>query len=212
MRKVKYNKRFYTVMKWVAAVVLWPVYRFRYTNPRNIPTEGRYIFAGNHISGTDPILVGIGQKRNIRFMAKAELFDNSFTGWLLTKLGAFPVNRGKGDWDSVNYAKSIIDDGESLGIFIEGTRSKTGELLRPKSGAVMIAHQMDCMIVPVSITYRTKKKYFFSRRYISFGDPVSVEELGIINGGPREYREASRQLMEKIAVMWERDKNGNKTC
>ncbi len=211
MKEVKYNKYFYTVMKWIVAVVLWPVYRYKYTNANKIPKEGRYIFAGNHISAPDPILVGVGQKRRIRFMAKAELFENSFTRWLLTKLGAFPVNRGKGDWDSVNYAKSIIDDGECLGIFIEGTRSKTGELLRPKSGAVMIAHQMDCKIVPVSITYRTKKKYFFSRRYISFGEPVTVQELGIVNGGPREYREASRQLMERIAVMWERDKYGNKT-
>lgn len=211
MKKDKYNKHFYSVMKHVVGAVLWPVYRFKYTNPKKIPKDGRYIFAGNHISATDAILVGVGQKRRIRFMAKAELFTNPVIGWLLTKLGAFPVNRGKGDWDSINYAKGIIDSGESLGIFIEGTRSKTGELLRPKSGAVMIAHQMDCKIVPVSITYRTKKLHLFSRRYISFGEPVTVEELGIINGSPREYREASRQLMEKIRVMWERDKNGNKT-
>lgn len=212
MKKDKYNRKFYTVMKHLVGVILWPVYRFKYTNAKKIPEEGRYIFAGNHISATDAILVGVGQKRPIRFMAKVELFKNPIIGWLLTKLGAFPVNRGKGDWDSINYAKEIIDSGESLGIFIEGTRSKTGELLRPKSGAVMIAHQMDCKIVPVSITYRTKKLHLFSRRYISFGEPVSVEELGITSGGPREYREASRQLMERIRVMWERDKNGNKTC
>lgn len=209
MKEVKFSKSFYKVMKVVAAVATWPFFRTRYTNDHNVPVEGRYIFAANHISAADPIMVGIGQKRCIRFMAKEELFKNKFMNWLFTKIGAFPVRRGKGDWDSINNAKAMIDDGDAIGIFIEGTRSKTGELLRPRSGAVMLAHQMECMIVPVSVTYRTKKKTIFSRRYITFGDPVTTEELGVVNGTPREYRDASRKLMEKIAVMWEKDKYGN---
>lgn len=210
MKEVKFSKSFYRVMKWLVAIVLWPFFRTKYTNSNNIPKEGRYIFAANHISAVDPILVGVGQKRQIRFMAKMELFKSPFTNWLFTKLGAFPVERGKGDWDSINNAKAMIDDGDAIGIFIEGTRSKTGELLRPRSGAVMLAHQMDCMVVPVSVTYRTKKKHLFSRRYIRFGEPVSTAELGIVNGGPREFRDASRKLMDKITVLWEADKYGNK--
>ena len=209
--KAKYSKSFYKVMKTAASVVLWPMQRTKYTNKKHIPTEGRYIIASNHISAFDPINIAIGQKRCIRFMAKAELFKSSFMSWVLTKLGAFPVDRGKGDWDSINNAKKMIDDGDAIGIFIEGTRSKTGELLRPKSGAVLIAHQMDCSIIPVSVTYRTKKKHWYSRIYVSYGEPVTPAELGITTGAPREYREASRILMEKIKVMWEKDKYGNKT-
>ena len=209
--KVKYNKTFYKVWKGIAAVLLWPVVRTKYTNKKNLPKEGRFILAPNHISGFDPIVVGVGQKRAIRFMAKAELFRSPVTNWFLTKLGAFPVERGKGDWDSINNAKDMIDNGDAIGIFIEGTRSKTGELQRPKSGAVLLAHQMECSIIPVSVTYRTKKKHFFSRLYVSYGEPLTTKELGIENGSPREYREASRMLMEKIRVMWERDKYGNKT-
>ena len=209
--KTKFSKPFYKALKGVASVILWPMTRPKYTNKKKIPKDGRYIIASNHISGLDPILVGIGQKRCIRFMAKAELFKSAFTRWLLTKLGAFPVERGKGDWDSINNVKQMIDNGDAIGIFIEGTRSKTGELLRPKSGAVLLAYQMNCKIVPVSVTYRTKKKRLFSRIYVSYGDPVTTEELGITEGAPREYREASRLLMEKITVMWDRDKYGNKT-
>lgn len=207
----KFSKPFYKALKGVASVILWPMTRTKYTNAKKIPKEGRYIIASNHISGLDPINVGIGQKRCIRFMAKAELFKSAFPRWLFTKLGAFPVERGKGDWDSINNAKQMIDNGDAIGIFIEGTRSKTGELLRPKSGAVLLAHQMDCKIIPVSVTYRSKKRHLFSRIYVSFGEPVSTEELGITTGAPREYREASRRLMEKITVMWERDKYGSKT-
>lgn len=205
----KFSKTFYKVWKGIASVVLWPINRPKYTNANNLPSEGRYIIAANHISGFDPITVGIGQKRCIRYMGKAELFKSKFSAWFFTKLGAFPVERGKGDWDSINNAKQMIDNGDAIGIFIEGTRSKTGELLRPKSGAVLLAHQMNCDIIPVSVTYRGKKKRFFSRIYVSFGDPVTTEELGITTGSPREYREASRRLMEKITVMWERDKYGN---
>ncbi len=205
----KFSKSFYKVCKGIASVVLWPFVRTKYTNAKNIPAEGRYIVAPNHISGLDPIIIGIGQKRVIRFMSKAELFHNKFLAWLLSKLGAFPVERGKGDWDSINNAKNMIDNGDMLGIFIEGTRSKTGELLRPKSGAVLIAHQMNCKIIPASITYRSKKRHLFSKLYVTYGEPISTEELGVASGSPREYREASRQLMEKIKVMWERDKYGN---
>lgn len=205
----KFSKSFYKVCKGIATVILWPVARTKYTNAKNIPAEGRYIIAPNHISGLDPIVVGLGQKRVVRFMAKAELFRKKLPAWFFTKLGAFPVERGKGDWDSINNAKEMIDNGDLLGIFIEGTRSKTGELLRPKSGAVLIAHQMNCKIVPASVTYRGNKRHLFSRMYVSFGEPVTTEELGITSGSPREYREASRQLMEKIKVMWERDKYGN---
>ncbi len=207
--KTKFSKPFYKVLKNVAAVIFWPKTRFKFTNAKKIPKEGRYIIASNHISGLDPIMIGIGQKRCIRFMAKAELFRSAFPRWLFTKLGAFPVERGKGDWDSINNAKQMIDNGDAIGIFIEGTRSKTGELLRPKSGAVLLAYQMDCKIVPASITYKGEKRRMFSRIYVSFGDPVSTQELGITTGAPREYREASRLLMEKIKVMWERDKYGN---
>ncbi len=209
--QVKFSRPFYRFAKGLVRILLLPFCRTKYTNKKNIPTEGRYVFTSNHISFTDPILVGIGQKRPIRFMAKGELFKNKFFGWVLMKLGAFPVERGKGDWNAIEYAKNVIDDGDALGVFIEGTRSQTGELLRPRSGAVMVAHQMNCKIVPVSITYRTKGDYFFSKRYVSFGEPVSCEELGITKGSPREYREASRKLMELITEMWEKDKYGNKT-
>ncbi len=212
MKEVKFSKPLYKFLKGLISVVTWPFFRTKYTNAKQIPLEGRYVFASNHISAFDPILVAIGQKRCIRFMAKEELFQKKFLIWLFTKIGAFPVRRGKGDWDSINNAKNMIDNGDAIGIFIEGTRSKTGELLRPRSGAVMIAHQMDCKVVPVSITYRTKKKTLFSRRYITFGEPVTTEELGVNTGSPREYRDASRKLMEKITVMWEHDKYGNKTC
>lgn len=199
------SKGFYSFLVFILRFPLFLIFRYKHINKNNIPKEGRYIIASNHISGPDCIFVGLGQKRYIRFMAKAELFENKFLNWFFTKMGAFPVNRGKGDTSAINNAKEMIDNGETLGIFIEGTRSKTGEFLKPKSGAVMLAHQMDCKIIPCAISCKGLKPSFWRRKYVHFGDPVSVEELGVTKASPREYRDASRKLMDIIADLRKQD-------
>lgn len=199
------SKRFYAVIVAVLRFPLFLIFRYKHINKNNMPMQGRYIIASNHLSGPDCIFVGIGQKRQIRFMAKAELFENKFLNWFFTKLGAFAVNRGKGDTGAINNAKEMIEDGDALGIFIEGTRSKTGEFLKPKSGAVMLAHQMDCKIIPCCISNKGIKPSFWRRKYVHYGDPVTVEELGVTKASPREYRDASRKLMEIIADLRKQD-------
>lgn len=199
------SKRFYAAIVTFLRFPLFLIFRYKLINKNNIPAEGRYIIASNHVSGSDCIFVGLGQKRQIRFMAKAELFENWFLNWFFTKLGAFAVNRGKGDFGAINNAKQMIEDGDAIGIFIEGTRSKTGEFLKPKSGAVMLAHQMDCKIVPCCISYKGIKPSFWKRKYVHYGEPVTVEELGITKASPREYRDASRKLMDMIADLRKQD-------
>ncbi|MBE6793874.1 MAG: 1-acyl-sn-glycerol-3-phosphate acyltransferase [Ruminococcaceae bacterium] len=199
------SKGFYSVLVAILRFPLFLYFRYKLINKNNIPKEGRYIIAANHISGPDCIFVGLGQKRCIRFMAKAELFDNKLLAWFFTKMGAFPVNRGKGDTSAIENAKEMVENGEVLGIFIEGTRSKTGEFLKPKSGAVMIAHQMNCKIIPCAISCKGLKASFWRRKYVHFGDPVTCEELGITKASPREYRDASRKLMDIFAELRKQD-------
>ncbi len=199
------SKVFYSVLVFILRFPLFVIFRYKHINKNNIPKEGRYIIASNHISGPDCIFVGLGQNRYIRFMAKAELFENKFLNWFFTKMGAFAVNRGKGDTGAIKNAKEMIENGDTLGIFIEGTRSKTGEFLKPKSGAVMLAHQMDCKIVPCAISCKGLKPSFWRRKYVHFGEPVTVEELGITKASPREYRDASRKLMDIIAELRKQD-------
>ncbi len=207
--KDKYSKPFYYFLKYVGGWIILLKCRPKYTNKNNLPKTGRYVIAANHVSGLDPITVALGQKRPIRFMAKKELHRKGFMKWMFERIGTVPIDRGNDNTEALQFIRDFINNGDTLGVFIEGTRSKTNELLRPRSGAVMFAHQMNCQIIPVSVTYRDKKKTAFTKMYISYGDPVTVEELGITEGTPREYREASRNLMSKIRVMWEKDKYGN---
>ncbi len=207
--KDKYSKAFYVFLKAAGGWILKLMCRPKYTNRNNLPKDGRYILAANHVSAVDPILVALGQKRPIRFMAKKELFENKFVKFIFDRLGTFAIDRSSKNDEALDFSRNIIDKGDALGIFIEGTRSKTNELLRPRSGAVMLAHQMNCQIIPVSVTYRDKEKKAYTKMYITFGDPVTVEELGVKEGTPREYRDASRNLMSIIKVTWEKDKYGN---
>lgn len=173
----------------------------------NLPDDGAFIVCSNHLSNNDPALLTITQKRQIFYMAKAELFKNPVLASLFRKLGAFPVHRGAGDGKAINEAENIVKDGKLLGIFIEGTRSKTGEFLRPKSGAAIIAKQMNVPVIPVCITPKTKDKKVkpFHKVTVSWGKPLTPEQLGLVNGENSEYRNASKMIMAEIQKLREND-------
>ena len=196
---------FYKFGRCVCSVVFKPFYRYKYINKNSIKDDKAYIIACNHISNSDPVLLGIGQKRTVNYMAKAELFNNKFLAKLITALGAFPVDRGSGDGKAINTADELLNSGELVAIFIEGTRSKTGEFLRPRSGVSIIAHATNTPVIPVCIT--AVSKHLFAKRIIHYGEPITPQELGLIDGTPKEYREASRRIMEKIAALREQDLN-----
>lgn len=165
----------------------------------NVPESGRCIICPNHTSNMDPVLLAVTLKRQIYFMAKAELFKNKLLASFCRAFGAFPVERGKGDGQAINEAENVLKNGEQLGLFIEGTRSKTGDFLRPKTGCAMIAYKTKSPVVPVCITGAKEHKIRFLRKtIISIGVPISVEELNIKNETGKEFRDASRFIMEKI--------------
>lgn len=190
--------------------VIYPIFKllyfFKINGRENFPKEGPCIVCSNHLSYSDPPLVGMIQHRQIFFMAKAELFKNPLFAWLIRTLGAFPVQRGAGDGKAINEAENIIKNGGMLGIFIEGKRSKTGELLRPKSGAAIIAHQMQVPVVPICITPKNKKVKIFQKVIVSVGKPLTPEQLGLTGeAGPEAYRNGAKRIMEEIEKMRERD-------
>lgn len=195
-----FKPRFYACLRFILTPVLKLIFNAKHINPHNLPKDGAYIIAANHISAIDPIIVAIGQKhRAVHFMAKAELFRNKFLNWFFLSIGCFPVERGKKDVSSVKHFEKVVEDGEVMGIFIEGTRSKTGEFLKPKNGASLIAFHTKTPVIPVCITKIGRK------RVCHFGEPLSLKELGFDKGGAREYREASRIIMEEISKLREQD-------
>ena len=177
-------------------------YRLRYIGVENVPDEGAYILASNHRESLDPVMIGEGLKRQVHFMAKAELFEKKFIGRFLSSLGAFPVERGSSaSRSAIKHFEDVLRDGELMGIFIEGTRSKSEEFLPPKNGVSLIAYDTKTPVIPVCITINGRE------RVIHFGKPLSLEDMGFEKGGAREFRNASRAIMDNIKALRELDKH-----
>lgn len=190
------------VLPWLFRVLM-PI---RIRNAEFFPKNGKAVLCCNHASMTDPIRLAFCTRRQIFYMAKEELFRNRFVSLIIRSLGAFPVSRGRGDRTAIQTAQSLINDGCVLGIFIEGTRSKDGNLLRPKSGAVMLANTCQAPIVPCCITSKGGGvPRLFKPCTVTFGRPIQPLELGIQDGTPSEYRSASMKVMEQITEMRQAD-------
>ncbi len=199
------NKALYAFGKVLLTPFYKLLYRYKVKNKNAIPAEGGVILASNHMSFADPVLLGLASKRRLFFMAKSELFRNKFGAAVIRALGAFPVERGAGDGKALKTGEDILKEGNVMTIFLEGTRTKTGELLRPRSGCALVAQQMQLPVVPCCIT---KRNFFrmFSKIIIHFGEPLTPEELGLTpDSGRRELRGATNKIMDEIKRMREED-------
>jgi 1-acyl-sn-glycerol-3-phosphate acyltransferase len=121
-----------------------------------IPREGPIILAANHISNADPVLVGAwltpALGRRIHWLGKKEMFDWPVVGWVARNGGVLPVDRGAADVEAFRMASRVLEAGQVLVIFPEGTRSPTGELQQPKDGLAMLALRTGATVVPIGIS------------------------------------------------------------
>ncbi len=158
------------------AMKLW--YDLKIEGRENIPKKGNFVYASNHRSYADPVLVVIGGRGRYAFMAKSELFQNPIFGWLIRSLGAFPVERGTGDMEALNRAVSTVEKGENLLIFPEGTRSLDGRVGRGKPGVALIAARAKADVIPVGISFEGKL-HFRSRIIVRYGAPIAAARLSV---------------------------------
>jgi 1-acyl-sn-glycerol-3-phosphate acyltransferase len=197
------NYRTYAILAPIARFVIRIIYRLKIAGTENIPTEGGFILACNHVTAIDPVILATGKSRPVHFMSKYELFQNPVVCWFLTRLNAFPIIRGSSDKTSVYYAIRIVKEDGILGIFPEGTRSKGGKPIAPKSGVALIARAAKADVLPVSI-YSEDNSKLFTKLTVRFGKIIPFEELGITDSGKsRELKDASRLIMHRITELWE---------
>lgn len=201
------SKVLYRVGQAVCRPIMKVFYRYKFINNNSIPHEGAYIIASNHMSFSDPVLLGLGQRRRLFFMAKQELFKNKFFAGLIRALGAFPVERGAGDGKAIKTGEDLIKEGNVITIFIEGGRTKTGEFMRPRSGCALVAQQMQVPVIPACITITGNPKHRFAKRVIHFGDPLTPQQLGLTpDGDRRQLKNATNMIMDEIKKMREQDR------
>jgi 1-acyl-sn-glycerol-3-phosphate acyltransferase len=140
---------------WVARSILQPFFlvyfRMQRIGREHVPKSGPLIIAANHRSFMDPFVIGMMLRRPTYFVAKTELFNSRIVAWLLSSLGAFPVERGQGDRDAMTTARQILERGDVVVIFPEGTRTRPGTLGAPKRGVGRLALETGAPVVPMAL-------------------------------------------------------------
>src|SRR5687767_3648334 len=145
------NPFLYWPVRWFLKGFVLGYFRLRRLGREHVP-EGAVVLAANHRSFLDPFAIGYCLPRPVYFVAKQELFRNPILGWFLNCMGAFPIRRRESDEESMETALRLLDRGDAVVIFPEGTRIRAGSLGRPKRGVGRIALQSGAPVVPVAIT------------------------------------------------------------
>ena len=194
----------YRVARVLSNLIFPLIFRLRFEGKEHLPSSGGYIMASNHVSLFDPLFVAMAMPTQVHFMAKAELFRNPLLGWLLKGLGAFPVERGKGDSGALDHSVNILRQGGTLGIFPEGTRSKDGNPLRPKSGAALIAKMTGADVLPCGIEVQGKVR-LWSKITVRFGPMIPHEQLGFTDESPSQIKRATKRIWGEVLTLCGRE-------
>ncbi len=195
---------FYNVIKCLAKAVFGTGLRIKSFGNENVMENGGVIYAVNHKSWLDPIMIAVTSKRPLTFIAKKELFKNKLLGGFLKKMGAFPVNRGKGDIGAVKTALSILKEEKVLMIFPEGTRVKKGEKVDAKAGLAMFALHAKVPIIPIKIS----GNYGFMKKIdVIYGEPIYLDEYYGKKLPTEELQKVSQSVLDTIYALEARNEH-----
>ncbi len=170
----------------------------------NLPPEGGCLICANHIAAVDFISVAAVCRRRVRFLAKIELFRIPIVGWLMSRLGAFSVDRGGSDVAAIRKMLALVEEGEAVALFPQGHRFKGKNPADTpiKDGAGMVAVRARVPVIPVCIKVKKQKYALFRRVEVIYGTPISPEELVDPTLTGREaYRAASQRIFDRICAL-----------
>jgi 1-acyl-sn-glycerol-3-phosphate acyltransferase len=175
--------------------------RMRVYGAERVPREGGVVVAANHFSWIDPPALGEACPRTLYMMAKVEAHRVPGLGQLMRSFGAFAVRRGESDREAVRTMRQIVRDGHALGLFVEGTRQRSGVPGLVQPGAAMVAINEE---VPVScaVIYGSHEWRLGSFSPVSVAWSARMTFDGLPRGG-KGYKEASAEIQREIRRLWE---------
>ena len=184
------------------AILLY--FRLPHLGREHIP-DGGVILAANHRSFLDPFAIGCCIGRPIYFVAKEELFKNPIVGWFLNCLGAFPVRRGHSDLESVATSLALLERGQAVVIFPEGTRVPAGSLGKPKRGVGRLVLESGKPVVPIAVTGSERARDGWKikpvRVHIRFGAPLTFPRVE--DPSPFLAGEVTERIWPCVSLQWE---------
>ena len=195
--------RFYRVLHATASWFIRRLYRIRITGRENIPKNGGYVVCANHVSLIDVFTLAASFPRQLRFLAKSELFKVPILAPLIRTLGAVSVDRGGSDVKAIKRSIELVKDGELFTVFPQGHRyPKVNPAETPiKNGMGLIAYRSQAAIIPVCIKIKNQKYRLFRRTDVIIGKPITIGELGLHSGGNAAYSSASKIAFDRLCEL-----------
>jgi len=194
----------YSFVRMIVTPIMLLLYRARSISVDNVPATGPVILASNHFSNMDHFLAGVWLRRQIRFMAKSQLFGNPIGDYIFSVGGVFPVRRGKADEEAFKTVRAIFERGGCMMIYVEGGRSRSGELGSPRPGVGRAALESGVPVAPMAIhgsqRIRRWKRLTFPKVTIRYGEPIRFE---VVEEPSREQQLAcAEEVFAQIRTMY----------
>ena len=196
----------YELVRLFSALYSYTFLRAHAVNAQNVPERGAVILAPNHFSFMDHFLLGIHLRRKVRFMGKSQLFRAPLAG-VFMRGGVFPVRRGGRDDEAFITAELILERGGVIGMYLEGGRSRTGELQRrAKPGIGRLALESGAPVVPVAIVgsqrIRNWKRLRFPSVTVEYGAPMSFPRE--MDPGRMRQQEVADAIFGQVRSIYDR--------
>jgi 1-acyl-sn-glycerol-3-phosphate acyltransferase len=199
----------YKGLHFTLGAIIRCIFRVKVEGGENLPSEGSYIVACNHICDADPVILAasVKNRRQIRFMAKKELFKIPGLNLLIKTMGAFPIDRSGADVGAIRHMMRLLESGESTGMFPQGTRHPKEDPRETsvKSGVGMIATHTEATVVPVFLYQKNFKHRIFRKTIVSIGKPIPFEEFEYEKGALGEYVRISKMVFDRICEIGEEE-------
>jgi 1-acyl-sn-glycerol-3-phosphate acyltransferase len=197
-----YNSLVYwTIGKGLIGTFTRSMMRLKGYGRERVPREGGAVLAVNHFSYADPPAIGVLCPRRIVFVAKVELHGVPGFGELMRAHGALAVRRGESDREALRLMRETVRNNDLLGLFVEGTRQKTGVPGEAKPGAAMVAILEGVPVVPAAI--HGSQRWAWGKWppiSVAFGEPMRFDEFPRNSKG---YRQATDEVEAEIRRLWE---------
>lgn len=192
----------YRIVRGIALVFAKLFYRIQVIGKENEPKEGNCIVIANHSSLFDPLAVAVALKRDVYFMAKSDLEKHGIFRWLFKVCHVITVRRGESDMAALRKSFEILNDGNIMGVFPQGTRieCEAPDVETAQAGIGLMGMRTKAPMLPVSICYgkKNKKPTLFRKVKVVIGKPIHFEEYSVINGEKAGSHEISKLAFQKV--------------